>query len=100
MKIKKPKDLEIYRFVSWYRREKNNFVVCFGEGQYEVIRNFGKYIVSNHWMSGEEAIEFIHNQSRAINAETSTGIEEIKRVKFKQLPRLVRQAIRESIKDS
>ena len=88
--------MEIYRFVDYMGQKA--FLFCFKDWQaYEVIKDFGTYIVGNHWTSSEEPIEFIHSQCRAINAETRTGIQEIKRVLYRNLPKLVKQYIKENI---
>ena len=81
---------DIYRVINY--EGKKAFLVCWKEADcYSLIKDFGKYVVGHGWLSSSDPIEFIADSFKAINSETSSGIQEIKRVQFRHLPKLVEE---------
>lgn len=87
------KNIEIYRFINYLKQK--SFLFCLQNDKYIIVKDFGSYVVGANWMSSSEPIEFIANQCRSINSETSTGVHEIKRVFYKNLPNNVKNCFKQ-----
>lgn len=91
------KDLEIYSIVSY--QDKKSYILRWIDSKFCQIRYYDTYAVADYFMSSSETLEFIANQHRAINSRTTTGIKRIERVKYENLPEMVRDLIVGYLKD-
>lgn len=70
---------EYYKVIDW--QDRLYYLICDGRDEYRWVRCYDCGKVIDNFTSKSDPLEFIHNQVRAINIETSTGVKLIKQLK-------------------
>lgn len=72
---------DYYKVIDW--RDNVYYLICHGSrsGKYDWVCCYDWGKVSNFFMSNSDPLEFIFNQVRALNSETSTGVKLIKQLR-------------------
>ena len=93
--------IEIYKIRrAGETRLKAEYLAILGDGYFLIVRYYPEYSIADMFMSGSDPREFICDHfMRIYNSNTSTGIEELRRVKISSLPKTVKTLVRRAYAD-
>ena len=87
-------NLEIYKIIDYMG--KREYLFCLHADRYFLVGDFSWGVVGNHWISSSQPLQFIRDRHGDFNSKTTTGINEIRRIQFENVPKLVRRLFDES----